>query len=71
MLDNLKLGYGGTKEEMERLLVEAGKLSGQQYDISSLADVYSAIHVVQKEFGGSWYYCERGKAKAFSGSLRL
>ena len=48
MLDNLKLGYGGTKTEMERLLADAGKLSGQKYDISSLSDVYSAIHVIQQ-----------------------
>lgn len=47
MLDNLKLGYGGTKTEMERLLADASKLSGQSYDISSLADVYEAIHVIQ------------------------
>lgn len=51
MLDNLKLGYGGTKKEMERLLEDAGKLSGQKYDISSLKDVYEAIHVVQTEMG--------------------
>lgn len=51
MLDNLKLGYGGTKEEMERLLADAEKISGVKYDISNLADVYSAIHVVQEELG--------------------
>ncbi len=51
MLDNLKLGYGGTKTEMERLLSDASKISGQKYDISNLADVYEAIHVVQKEMG--------------------
>lgn len=51
MLDNLKLGYGGTKTEMERLLKDAEKLSGQKYDISNLADVYEAIHVVQEELG--------------------
>lgn len=51
MLDNLKLGYGGTKEEMERLLADAEKLSGQEYDISNLNDVYEAIHVVQTEMG--------------------
>lgn len=51
MLDNLKLGYGGTKEEMERLLADAEKLSGQEYDISNLNDVYEAIHVVQEEMG--------------------
>lgn len=51
MLDNLKLGYGGTKEEMERLLADAEKLSGQEYDISSYADIVDAIHVVQEEMG--------------------
>lgn len=49
MLDNLKLGYGGTKTEMERLLVDAEKISGVKYDISNLDDVYSAIHVIQGE----------------------
>lgn len=47
MLDNLKLGYGGTKTEMERLLADASKISGQKYDISNLSDVYEAIHVIQ------------------------
>lgn len=51
MLDNLKLGYGGTKAEMERLLKDAEKLSGVKYDISSFADVAEAIHVVQTEMG--------------------
>lgn len=51
MLDNLKLGYGGTKAEMERLLADAEKLSGQKYDISNLNDVYEAIHVIQTEMG--------------------
>ena len=51
MLDNLKLGYGGTKTEMERLLKDAGKISGQKYDMSNLSDVYEAIHVVQGELG--------------------
>lgn len=51
MLDNLKLGYGGTKTEMERLLADAQKLSGVKYDINNLADVYSAIHVIQTELG--------------------
>ena len=49
MLDNLKLGYGGTKTEMERLLKDAEKLSGVKYDISNLNDVYEAIHVIQEE----------------------
>ena len=51
MLDNLKLGYGGTKQEMERLLADAEKLSGVHYDISNLNDVYEAIHVIQGELG--------------------
>lgn len=51
MLDNLKLGYGGTKKEMARLLEDAGKISGQKYDMSNLSDVYEAIHVVQGELG--------------------
>lgn len=51
MLDNLKLGYGGTKEEMQRLLADAEAFSGVHYDISSLSDVYEAIHVVQGELG--------------------
>ncbi len=49
MLDNLKLGYGGTKSEMERLLKDAEKVSGIKYDISNLSDVYNAIHVIQGE----------------------
>jgi Phage-related protein len=51
MLDNLKLGYGGTKTEMERLLADATKLTGVKYDISNLSDVYDAIHVIQNELG--------------------
>ena len=51
MLDNLKLGYGGTKEEMERLLEDAEKISGIKYDISSFGDIVDAIHVVQTELG--------------------
>ena len=50
MLDNLKLGYGGTKTEMERLLADAGKLTGKKYDLKNLNDVYEAIHVIQKEY---------------------
>lgn len=51
MLDNLKLGYGGTKEEMQRLLADAEKLSGVKYDLSSYADIVEAIHVIQTETG--------------------
>lgn len=47
MLDNLKLGYGGTKSEMERLLADAQKLTGVKYDINNLSDVYNAIHAIQ------------------------
>lgn len=49
MLDNLKLGYGGTKSEMERLLADAQKISGVEYNIDNLSDVYEAIHVIQEE----------------------
>ena len=48
MLDNLKLGYGGTKEEMQRLLTDAQKLTGTKYDINNLNDVYQAIHAIQE-----------------------
>ena len=51
MLDNLKLGYGGTKSEMERLLQNAEKLTGVHYDINNLSDVYNAIHEIQKNLG--------------------
>jgi hypothetical protein len=51
MLDNLKLGYGGTKEEMQRLLSDATKLSGVKYDVSSYADIVDAIKVVQDNMG--------------------
>ena len=51
LLDNLKLGYGGTKTEMERLLVDAQKLTGVKYNINNLADVYNAIHAIQGEMG--------------------
>lgn len=51
MLDNLKLGYGGTKTEMERLLADAEKLTGVKYDINNLADVYNAIHAIQENLG--------------------
>ncbi len=51
MLDNLKLGYGGTKKEMERLLRDAQKITGVKYNINNLADVYTAINVIQKKLG--------------------
>ena len=49
MLDNLKLGYGGTQAEMQRLLKDATKISGVKYDLGNLADMYSAIHIIQQE----------------------
>ncbi|MBN3421762.1 phage tail protein [Clostridium botulinum] len=51
MLDNLKLGYGGTKTEMERLLADAQKLTGIKYDINNFSDIIEAIHAIQNEMG--------------------
>lgn len=68
MLDNLKLGYGGTKTEMQRLLSDAEKLSGVKYDISNLGDVYEAIHVVQEELGLTGVAAQEG-AETFTGSM--
>lgn len=68
MLDNLKLGYGGTKTEMERLLADAEKISGVHYDINNLNDVYSAIHVIQGELGITGTTAEEA-ASTISGSL--
>lgn len=54
MLDNLKLGYGGTKTEMERLLKDAEKMPeamGQKFNLNNYADVVKAINVVQKNMG--------------------
>lgn len=68
MLDNLKLGYGGTKTEMERLLADAEKFSGVKYDISNLNDVYSAIHVVQEQMGITGTTAKEA-SKTISGSI--
>ena len=68
MLDNLKLGYGGTKTEMQRLLADAQKLTGVKYDINNLSDVYSAIHVIQEEMGITGATANEA-ATTFSGSL--
>ena len=68
MLDNLKLGYGGTKSEMERLLSDAQKLTGVKYDISNLGDVYSAIHVIQEDLGLTGVAAEEASS-TFTGSL--
>jgi len=70
MLDNLKLGYGGTKEEMQRLLADAEKISGIHYDISNLSDVYSAIHVIQQEMQITGTTAEEAK-KTISGSASM
>ncbi len=68
MLDNLKLGYGGTKEEMARLLQDAQKLTGVKYDISNLADVYNAIHAVQENLGVAGTTAKEA-SETFSGSF--
>ena len=68
MLDNLKLGYGGTKEEMKRLLEDASKLAGQKFDISSYSDVIEAIHVIQTEMGLTGTTSEEAAA-TITGSL--
>ena len=68
MLDNLKLGYSGTKTEMERLLADATKLTGVKYDISNLGDVYDAIHAVQEELDITGTTAKES-AETFSGSL--
>lgn len=69
MLDNLKLGYGGSKEEMSRLLSDAQKLTGVKYDINNLSDVYSAIHAVQEQLGITGTTAKES-ASTFSGSLK-
>ena len=68
MLDNLKLGYGGTKEEMARLLADAEKLTGVKYDINNLSDVYSAIHAIQGQIGITGTTAKEAE-KTFTGSL--
>ena len=68
MLDNLKLGYGGTKEEMGRLLKDAEKISGQKFDLSSYGDIVQAIHVVQENMGIAGTTAKEASA-TISGSL--
>ncbi len=68
MLDNLKLGYGGTQEEMKRLLSDAQKLTGVKYDISNLADVYNAIHAIQEDLGVAGTTSKEA-SETFSGSF--
>lgn len=68
MLDNLKLGYGGTKEEMQRLLADAEKLTGVKYDINNLSDVYNAIHAIQENLDITGTTAKEA-AETFSGSF--
>ena len=68
MLDNLKLGYGGTKAEMERLLADAEKLSGVKYNIDNLGDVYDAIHVIQDDLHLTGVAADEAKT-TFTGSF--
>ena len=70
MLDNLKLGYGGTKTEMERLLKDAQKITGVKYDIDNLGDVYDAIHVIQTEMGITGT-TQKEAAQTISGSIGM
>lgn len=68
MLDNLKLGYGGTKTEMERLLADATELSGVEYNIDNLSDVYEAIHVIQEDLDITGTTAKEA-SETFSGSF--
>ena len=68
LLDNLALGYGGTKSEMERLLADASKLSGVEYNIDNLGDVYEAIHVIQEDLGLTGVAAQEA-SETFSGSM--
>ncbi len=70
MLDNLKLGYGGTKTEMERLLADAGKLSGIKFNIDSFADITEAIHIVQDNLGITGTTAKEAE-ETISGSLGM
>lgn len=70
MLDNLKLGYGGTKQEMQRLLKDAEKISGQKFDLSSYADIIQAIHVMQENMGIAGTTSKEA-ATTISGSLAM
>ncbi|HFL7222208.1 TPA: hypothetical protein ACG4Z7_000646 [Enterococcus faecium] len=68
MLDNLKLGYGGTKEEMQRLLSDAEKITGVKYDMNNLSDVYNAIHAIQENLDITGTTAKEA-ASTFSGSF--
>jgi len=68
MLDNLKLGYGGTRSEMERLLTDAEALTGVHYDIDNLGDVYSAIGAIQENLGVAGVAAQEAQT-TFTGSF--
>lgn len=70
MLDNLKLGYGGTKEEMDRLLKDAQAITGTKYDINNLADVYTAIGVIQDKLNITGTTAREAE-QTFSGSFAM
>ena len=70
MLDNLKLGYGGTKEEMQRLLNDAQQLTGVKYNIDNLSDVYNAIHAIQENLGVAGTTADEA-SKTFSGAFAM
>ena len=70
MLDNLKLGYGGTKTEMERLLADAEKISGIHYEIGNFADMTAAIHVIQENLGIAGTSAKEA-SETVSGSLNM
>lgn len=67
-LTQSKLGYGGTKSEMERLLADATELSGVEYNLDNLGDVYSAIHVIQEDLGLTGVAAEEAST-TFTGSM--
>ena len=71
MLDNLKLGFGGTEGEMKRLLKEAEKISGIKYDISSFADISEAIHVIQQDLEISGISYEEAMQKVANGEMTM
>ena len=70
MLDNLKLGYGGTKTEMERLLKRAEELTGKKFDVSNFADITEAIHVIQENMGIAGTTAKEAET-TISGSLNM
>ena len=70
MLDNLKLGYGGTKAELERLVADAEKLTGQALDPSKFSDIITAIHAVQENLGITGTTAQEA-ASTIEGSLNM